>query len=90
MSKRVALPGAIKAIREAKAGAYDPKTKTYANDSSFGVGQFATKVRLSAGHLVNIEANRKTVTDDVLQRIADGLDVSLEAISYVASEEVAS
>ena len=90
MSKRVALPGAIKAIREARAGAYNPKTKTYAIDPSFGVGVFATKVLMSSAHLVNIEAGRKTVTEDVLHRIAAHLGVPVDAISYVASEEVAS
>lgn len=90
MSKRVALPGAIKAIREARAGAYDPSTKTYAIDPRFGVGQFSTTVLISAAHLVNIEKSRKSVTPEVLERIADALGVSLDAISYIAAEEAAS
>jgi len=90
MSKRVALPGAIKAIREAKAGKYDPSTKSYTIDPSYGAGQFATAVLISTAHLVNMEAGRKSITEDVLERIAQRLDVSLDAISYIASEEAAS
>lgn len=77
MSKRVILPGAAKAIREAKS----------ATDSDFRLGQFATKCLLSSGHLCNIEAGRKPATEEVIHRIAAHLGVPVEAISYVISTE---
>lgn len=80
MSKRVALPGAIKAIREAKAE----------SDPSYGLGQFAPRVLMSSAHLCNIEAGRKTATEDVLHRIAAHLGVTVEAISYRIPEVAAS
>lgn len=89
MSKRIALPAAIKAIREAKAGAYVPSTKSYAIDPSFGVGQFAAAVLLSDAHLCNIEAGRKNATPEVIERIAEALGVSIDAISYELPEEAA-
>lgn len=88
MSKRVALPGAIKAIREAKAG-WDADARICRTDPSCGTGQFATKCLMSAAHLCNIEAGRKAVTEEVLHRIAAHLGVSVDAISYEAPSEVA-
>lgn len=88
MSKRVALPGAIKAIREARAG-WDAATRTYAGDESFAVSQFATKCLMSAAHLCNIEAGRKAATEDVIHRIAAHLGVPVDAISYVVETEAA-
>lgn len=72
MSKRVVLGGAVKAIREAKS----------ASDPGFRLGQFATTVMLSSGHLCNIEAGRKPAPEDVIHRIAAHLRVPVEAISY--------
>lgn len=77
MSKRVILPGAVKAIREAKS----------ASDDRFRLGQFAPTVLLSSGHLCNIEAGRKPATEDVIHRIAAHLGVPVEAISYVQVTE---
>lgn len=90
MSKRVALPGAIKAIREAKAG-WDPIARIYSpnGDPKFQAGTFASSCLLSGAHLSNIEAGRKTATPDVLNRIAVHLGVPLDAISYELAEEAA-
>lgn len=79
MSKRVALPQAIRAIREAKA----------TSDPAFRVGQFATTCQLSAAHLCNIEAGRKAATVDVIGRIAEHLGVGVDAISYELIEAAA-
>jgi hypothetical protein len=88
MSKRVALPGAIKAIREAKAG-WDSQARVCSVNPAFGVSVFATTCLMSAAHLCNIEAGRKGVTDEVLHRIAAHLGVPIDAISYVAPEVAA-
>lgn len=88
MSKRVALPAAIKAIREAKAG-WDPIARTYSGDPRFQAGAFATTCLLSGAHLSNIEAGRKSATEDVLNRVAVHLGVPLDAISYEVAEEAA-
>lgn len=90
MSKRVALPAAIKAIREAKAG-WDPTARVYSpnGDPRFQAGAFATTCLLSGAHLSNIENNRKGVTPEVLNRIAVHLNVPLDAISYQLAEEAA-
>lgn len=88
MSKRVALPAAIKAIREAKAG-WDAKTRTYSGDPSFGVSVFATTCLMSPAHLCNIEKGTKRATEDVIERIAAALGVTPDAISYVAETEEA-
>lgn len=77
MSKRVVLPGAVKAIREAKAE----------KDESFRLGRFATTCRLSSGHLCNVEAGRKPLPEDVIHRVAAHLGVPVDAISYVISTE---
>jgi transcriptional regulator with XRE-family HTH domain len=79
MSKRTALPAAIKAIREAKAEA-DPKYRG---------STFAATCLMSHAHLCNIEAGRKSVTEDVIHRIAAHLGVPVDAISYVTETEAA-
>lgn len=91
MSKRVALPAAIKAIREAKAG-WDSTARIYGpnGDPKFQAGTFATTCLLSGAHLSNIESGRKNATEDVLNRIAVHLNVSLDAISYTEPEQMAS
>lgn len=89
MSKRIALPEAIKAIREARAG-WDAQARICRNDPAFGVSAFATKCLMSPAHLCNIEAGRKVATEDVIGRIAEHLSVPIEAISYnTATEAVA-
>lgn len=81
MSKRVVLPGAVKAIREAKA----------VTDPGFKLGPFAAKCLMSSGHLCNIEAGRKPTTPEAtLHRIAAHLGVPVESISYVVPMEAAS
>lgn len=79
MSKRVLLPGAIKAIREAKA----------TTNPDYKLGKFAVACLMSPGHLCNIEAGRKhkTVPSEVIDRIADRLGVTVDAISYTVSLE---
>jgi len=88
MSKRVALPGAIKAIREAKAG-YVPSNRSYTGDPEFGTSRFATTCLLSAAHLCNIEAGRKPASEEVIHRIAAHLRVPVDAISYVIEQQEA-
>lgn len=88
MSKRVALPAAIKAIREAKAG-YVKANRSYTGDASLGTSAFATKCLISPAHLCNIEAGRKAVSDELIHRIAAHLGVPVDAISYIADEAVA-
>lgn len=88
MSKRVALPGAIKAIREARAG-WDAQARTCRTDPAFGASAFAATCLMSTAHLCNIEAGRKAVTEEVLHRIAAHLAVPVDAISYEVAEEVA-
>lgn len=80
MSKRVVLPDALRAIRTLKA----------ATDPTFKLGQFATKVPMSDGHLCNVEAGRKQLTEEHIERIAELLDVPVSAISYETSMEAAS
>lgn len=77
MMKRVALPGAIRAIREAKAEV-DPK---------FRGSVFASTCLMSHAHLVNIEKGRKQPPEDVIHRIAAHLGVSIDAISYLTPSE---
>lgn len=76
MSKRIALPLAIKAIREAKAEV----------DPAFRGSRFCITVGMSHAHLCNIEADRKTPNEEALRRIAAELQVSVDAISYVTDE----
>jgi transcriptional regulator with XRE-family HTH domain len=80
MSKRVILPDAVKAIREARA----------AGDDSYRLGQFATRCLMSSAHLCNIEAGRKAATEEVIHRIAAHLGVPISAISYERPLEAAS
>lgn len=82
MSKRVALPGAIKAIRETKAG-YVKANRSYTGDPSFGASRFATTCLISAAHLCNIEAGEKSASEELIHRIAAHLGVPVDAISYV-------
>lgn len=77
MSKRTILPGAAKAIREAKAE----------TSEKYRLGQFATTCLLSSAHLCNIEAGRKSATEEVIHRIAAHLGVSVDAISYCVPME---
>lgn len=67
MGKRRALGPAIRAIREA-----------------LGIkhGEFAGRVEVSPGYLTNVECGRKQPSPAVLVRVANGLGVSLDAISY--------
>jgi hypothetical protein len=79
MRKRVALGGAIKAVREARAlqapaEGFDPE--------QFRLGRFALKCQMTPGHLCNIEAGRKFPPEDVIHRIAALLGVPADAISY--------
>lgn len=80
MSKRVVLPHAVKAIREAKAE----------GDVAYKLGPFAAKCLISSSHLCNIEASRKPATEDLIHRIAAHLGVPITAISYEISQEAAS
>jgi transcriptional regulator with XRE-family HTH domain len=75
MSKRVALGPAIKAIRTAK---------------GIAGGKFATDCLMSHAHLCNIEADRREPTPEALARIAQALDVSLDAISLDISDYIRS
>jgi transcriptional regulator with XRE-family HTH domain len=77
MSKRIALPAAIKAIREAKA----------ASDTKYRGSTFAITCLMSHAHLCNIEAGRKQPPEDVIHRIAAHLGVPADAISYVTETE---
>lgn len=72
MSKRVILPGALKAIRSLKA----------ATDPTFRVGTFGPLCQMSDSHLCNIEAGRKQPPEEVIHRIAALLGVPVDAISY--------
>ena len=78
MRKRIALAGAIKAIREAKAE----------SDPQYRGSRFAIACGMSHAHLSNIEAARKHATPDVIERIAAQLGVPVDAISYVIETEV--
>lgn len=79
MSKRVALPEAIKAIREAKA-ATSP-------DEYLG-SRFCIRMGMSHGALVNIEAGRRKPSQEAIHRIAATLGVSVDAISYVIEDDM--
>lgn len=80
MSKRRALGGAIKAIREAKS----------IGDPRFRVSRFATEVQMSAAGLCNVESGHRQPAPETLERIALALGVRLDAISYeVAAVSVA-
>lgn len=72
MCKRVALGPAIKAIRTAK---------------GMPGGKFATACLISHAHLCNIESGARQPSTEHLEAIARELDVSLDAISYIVSQE---
>ena len=72
MRKRVALPAAIKAIREAKA----------VTDPRFRISAFAIECGKTPGHLCNIEAGRKPATQEFIHTLAGRLGVPVDAISY--------
>lgn len=74
MSKRVAVPKAIKAIREAK---------------GLAGSTVATACLMSHAHLCNIESGRRLPTPDALHRIAVALGVDLDAISIEIPQEIA-
>lgn len=70
MRKRIALPLAIKAIREAK---------------GLSGSAVATACLMSHAHLCNIESGHRKPTDEALENIADALGVSVDAISIDVS-----
>jgi transcriptional regulator with XRE-family HTH domain len=74
MRKRIALGGAIKAIREAQKR---PGSR------------LASDCLMSHAHLCNIEAGRKLPPPEVIERIATALDVPIDAISYEVTTEAA-
>lgn len=74
MRKRVALGGAIKAIREAKAAIAPDR---------FAGSKFAIACLLSHGALCNIEAGRRQPSEDTIHRIAAHLGVRVDDISYL-------
>lgn len=80
MSKRLVLPDAVRAIREAKA----------AHDPDFRVSTFAVKCLMSHGTLINIESGRRKASEEAIERIAGALGVPVSAISYELPESVAS
>lgn len=71
MSKRVALPKAIKAIREAK---------------QLPGAQVSIAALMSHSHLINIEKGRRAATEPSIELLAAALGVDVDAISYVTSE----
>lgn len=75
MSKRVALGPAIRAIRTAK---------------GLPGGKFAVDCLMSHAHLCNIEAGRREPTPEGLARIAQALDVPLDAISIDIADHIRS
>jgi transcriptional regulator with XRE-family HTH domain len=54
------------------------------------VGTFANRIGVSYSYLCNIEAGRKPGSPEVLRRIADALQVSLDAVTLPIAERVAS
>lgn len=77
MRKRIALGGAIRAIRSAKTE----------SDPAYRGSTFAISCGMSHAHLCNIEAGRKQPPADVIERIADTLGVPIDAISYALADE---
>lgn len=73
MWKRVLLPGAVKAIREAKK----------LSSEEFAGSKFAIRCLMSHAHLSNIEAGRRQPPEEVIHRIAAHLGVPVDAISYL-------
>jgi transcriptional regulator with XRE-family HTH domain len=72
MSKRVALPKAIRAIREAK---------------QLPGAQVAIAALMSHAHLINIESGRRRATEESIELLAAALGVDADAISYEAPSE---
>lgn len=70
MRKRIALPLAIKAIREAK---------------GLSGSTVATACLMSHAHLCNIESGHRKPTDEALDKIAAALGVPTDAISIEVS-----
>lgn len=68
MSKRVAHGMAIRAIREAV---------------GLSVSAFAPRVGVTQGYMSNVELGHKQPTVEFMARVAAGLGVPLDAISYV-------
>lgn len=77
MSKRVILPGAVRAIRKARA----------ASDPDFRGSVFATKCLISHAHLCNLEKGTKRASEEAIIRIAQALNVDIDDISYVIETE---
>jgi hypothetical protein len=71
MSKRLVHPAALKAIRELRA----------ATDPAFKGGRFGPAIGISHGHLCNVEAERRPLTDDAIERAAALLQVPIAAIT---------
>lgn len=78
MRKRVINGTALRTIRELKA----------ASDPAFKGSRFAIACLMSHAHLINIEKDRKSPPEEVIQRIAERLGVPVEAISHEVSEPV--
>lgn len=78
MSKRVALPRAIRALREARAK-YDP--------ANYSASKVATNAFMSPSHLSNIESGRRLATPESIALLAAALDVEIDAISYTIESE---
>jgi transcriptional regulator with XRE-family HTH domain len=72
VSKRVALPKAIRTIREAK---------------QLPGARVAIAALMSHAHLINIEAGRRRATDESIELLAAALGVDIDAISYEAPSE---
>ena len=75
MSKRVALPRAFRAIREAK---------------GISQGKAAAAAFIATPTLNNYEAGRRVIPTSLIPALAEALSVELDAISYITeSEQVA-
>lgn len=73
MRSRLALPAAIKAIREAK---------------GLSGSKVASDAGMAHCTLLNIESSHRKATDEAIVRIAAALGVPVDAISYpVATQE---
>ena len=79
MSNRVANGAAIRAIREAKAE-FRPE---------FRVSAFSITCLMSPAHLCNVEAGRRQLSPDAIERVAQALGVPLDAISHEVPTEAA-
>lgn len=86
MSKRVALPKAIRVIREAKLK--QAQTDDH-NPKDFTGAAVATKALMSYAHLLNIESGHRRATDDSIELLAKALGVEIDAISYEVENKAA-